>query len=316
MIEQYHAIDKAVPDKLQMRIALLNSIASYLGLLEDQSKFDRQKGAIGLFKQAVLSKKNYLDRLLEIPCDEAIDSYHFDTSKLLDPRYKPLFLRNDITYSLKMREFWGKFWLESIDPGHRRLANFYQFWLNTKPLCQSYQSFFLWLESQPIPKNVPSVLYYSDAQIERCRVELRNGYLANPHTQALITTDPSVRNLFVIHLSKELYFAPWKEGIWHTTLSQGKPLLGAGLLHIENGVIRSVPFESGHYLPSLEESFQSLQILKDRGARFSEPFEVVYFENRNKYKVSLSMKDLETFEIFSQAIRIPSKRELMSANEF
>ncbi|MBS0652368.1 MAG: hypothetical protein JSR39_02450 [Verrucomicrobia bacterium] len=316
LIAYYHSLDKSSLKSQSDRIAYLEAISCYLEQMEAQEKFADQRPTILLLNKTVQSKKNYLEQLLKIPSDEEIASYHFDDSSLLSAHFEPLFLRNNITYSLRMKEFWGKFWLESIDPCHRRLANYYQFWIDTRPPRTDYQSFFLWLESQPIPKNVPVVDYYSDEKLEACRIEISDGYLRKSDTHELVSTDKSKRNLFVIDLLKELYLEPFKEGVWHTSLSRGKPILGAGLLQSEEGVVKTVAFECGHYLPSLEQSFQSLQVLRERGVRFKKPFQVVYFENRNKYKILISENVLEDYQQFNDAIHDLSKRKLVSSNEF
>lgn len=315
LIERYHSIEKSSLECLPKRIELLVAISDYLEQLAMREQFSDQRSTILFFNNTVQGKRKYLEKLLEIPSDEAIAFYHLDYSPLLETRFEPLALRNNSTYSLKMKEFWGRFWLESIDPCHRRLANYYQFWLDTKPPVGDYQSFFLWLESQPIPKNIPVVDYYSDAQLDACRVEIVNGYLRKSNTHELVNTDPAKRNLFIINLSKELYLEAFKDGVWHTSLSRGKPVLGAGLLQIEQGLLKTIAIESGHYLPSLEQGFQSIQILREKGVCFQEPFEIVYFENRNKYKIVISGKDIAQYLDFNKAIH-QSQRELVSSNEF
>lgn len=315
LIEHYHSIEKSSLKSLSKRIESLVAISGCLEQLAVRETSADQRPTILLLNKTVQSKRKYLEKLLEIPSDEAIASYHLDYSPLSETRFEPLPLRNSSTYSLKMKEFWGRFWLESIDPCHRRLANYYQFWLDTKPPATDYQSFFLWLESQPIPKNVPVVDYYSDAELEACHIEIANGYLRKSNTHELVNTDPARRNLFVINLSKDLYLEAFKDGVWHTSLSRGKPVLGAGLLQVEQGLVKTIAFESGHYLPSLEQSFQSMQILCERGVRFQEPFEVIYFENRNKYKILTSGNDIGQYRDFNKAIH-QSQRKLVSSNEF
>jgi hypothetical protein len=316
LIAHYHSIDKTILEGQSDRIGLLEAISAYLEQMGAQDKFFEQRPTIQLLNKTVQNKKNYLEQLLKIPSDEEIISYHFDHFPLRDDGYEPLFLRNNITYSLRMKEFWGKFWLESIDPCHRRLANYYQFWLDTHPLSTDYRSFFLWMESQPIPKNVPFVDYYSDEKLDACRIEVEDGYLKNAFTHELVNTDSTKRNLFVIDLAKDLYLEPFKEGVWHTSLSRGKPILGAGLLKVKKGIVKTLAFECGHYLPSLEQSFQSLRVLRERGVRFKKPFEVVYFENRNKYKILISENNLDDYQHFYDAIHELSQRRLVSANEF
>ncbi len=315
LIEHYHSIDKSSLKYLTKRIESLVAISDFLKQMSMREKFSDQGPTILLLNKTVQGKRKYLEKILEIPSDETIVSYHLDYSSLSDISFEPLVLRNNSTYSLKMKEFWGRFWIESIDPCHRRLANYYQFWLNTKPPAPDYQSFFLWLESQPIPKNVPVVDYYSDTQLEACRIEIVNGYLRKSNTDELVNTDPARRNLFVIDLSKDLYLESFKDGVWHTSLSRGKPVLGAGLLQVEQGIVKTIAFESGHYLPSLEQSFQTMEIFREKGVCFQEPLEIIYFENRNKYKIMISKSDFKKYLDFNKAIH-QSQRELVSSNEF
>jgi hypothetical protein len=315
-ITEYHALDKCSAETLSSRIDCLESISAYLQFLAAQKKFVEKKPLIFLLNEAIQGKQEYLRQIWHIPSDEEIAHYHLGPASSQEGDWMVFPLRNTFSYSIKMKEYWGSFWLESIDPCHRRLANYYQFWLNTHPASISYQTFFLWLESQLIPRNILTVKYYSDQQLESCRIEVNEGYLKKSDGQELAHTDPTKRNLFVISLSKNLYVEAHKEGVWHTSLSRGKPVLGAGLLQIDQGVITMVAFESGHYLPSLEHGFQTLQILREEGCRFKEPFDVIYFENRNKYKVSLLERQMQKYQDFDEAIHDPSKRELLSSNEF
>lgn len=316
LIKSYHSIEKSSLKTQLNRIHLLNTISDYLEKLIGQGMFVYGKSTLLLLNKAVQCKREYIKQLIKIPSDEEIESYHLDYSALSTSQFTPIVLRNNNAYSLKMKEFWGKFWLESVDPCHRRIANYYHLWLKTQPACQSYQSFFLWMEAQLIPKNIPLVNYYSDLKLQSCHVKVVNGYLRKSATNELLNTDPSKRNLYVINIAMELYLEPWKEGVWHTSLSRGKPVFGAGLLQIEEGIVKMIAFESGHYLPTLQQSFQSLQILRKKKVRFKEPLEVIYFENRNKYKVSVLIDDLGKYQDFYNVIHDVTKRILVSSNEF
>lgn len=316
LVDDYHRNSKCSEENLGKRIDQLNVISSFIDQLSKLKQLEEQKPTILSLNKMVINKRNYLINLSQMPTDYEISSYHGDISQMNDPSYQPLTLRNNLTYSIKMKEFWGKFWLESIDPCHRRLANYYKFWLGSHPQKTDYLSFFLWLESHPIPKYVPIVRYFSNNEIEQCRITLVNGFLVQASTSEFLTTSPLNHNLFVIDLNKQLYVKTWGESIRHTSLTRGKPVLGAGFLHSENGVIQRFACESGHYLPSLEQSFQSLQILLKQGARFHNPLEIIYFENRNKYKVLIPLTVLHNYEEFYQAIHESSKRELLSSSEF
>lgn len=316
MISEYHALEKSSEKTLHERIAKLNGIKSHLEMLADQPEFKDQRSTILLYNKVVEKKKNYLQEIVEFPSEKEIAEYHKDLSKLTDSRYGVLPLRNNRTYSLKMKETYGQFWLETMDPCHRRLANYYQHWLDTNPSKTDYKSFFLWLESQSIPKFIPFVEYFTDTKMKGFHVGISNGTLLHSATNKPLSNDPAKRNIYIITLSKELYIATHQDGYWHNSLSRGKSVLGAGLLHVQEGLIKKISFESGHYLPSLEQSFQSLSILRERGARFHDAFEVVYFENRNKYKIRVSSESLTDFGSFNRAIHDEAKREKISDNEF
>ncbi len=316
LVEHYHSLDKSSSATQILRISSLQSIADYLNALSIQGKFSEIKSTIYLLKNHVQSKSEYIKKLLEIPTDQEIERYHLDFSTHLNREFVSIPMRNDLSYSLKMKENWGAFWLESIDPCHRRLANYYQFWLNTKPVNQSYQSFFLWLEEQPISVATPAVSYYSEEQLNKCLIEFESGYLINNETKELVTTPKNSRNIFILNLEEQLYLETVSTGVWHNSLSLGKPVLCAGLLNVEDGLIHSVAFESGHYLPSQFQGFKFLKFLIEKNIRFKNSFELTYFENRNKYKVALNINCLESFEAFTKSMHDILKRELISSNEF
>lgn len=299
-VNAYHAINKDKKESLGQRIAYLQTIEDILT--------KQQNSTCGLFAKMAQNKKNYLIALSQMPSDTTIWHYHQDYNDC-DEGLKPLFLRNNSTYSIKMKEFWGAFWLESIDPCHRRLANYYAFWQQQLPQSPDYLSFFLWLETQAIPKYVPVVHYLSENELETHKITYSDGFLFDANKKPLNTV-PEKRNLYIIDLQKNLYVITQRDGIWHTSLSQGKPVLGAGLLQVVDGVIKTINFESGHYLPSFEQSLQSIIILQEIGAKMQDPIEVIYFENRNKYRSRVPLKqicDKQTYTV---------QRELLSTNEF
>ncbi len=315
-VKYYHSIDKSSLGDLPERIRLLESIHDSVVQMAESEKFCEKKSLLKLLESMVQSKKEYLQHILEIPADEIIARYHLDYSLVSDSPCGIMSMRNTCSYSMKMKEFWGAFWLESIDPCHRRLANYYQFWLDTDPELKSYQSFFLWLETQYVPQNIPMVSYYSEGQLAACCVEIVDGYLVKKETQEPVSTCRVKRNIFVMDLSQDLYIEQVTEGVWHSSLSCGKPVLGAGLMEIERGIVKMIALESGHYLPSIEQGFQFIKILMKNNARIVDPFELIYFENGKKYIVFLPLSCLDIYKNFDEAIHDPTKRQLVSSNEF
>jgi hypothetical protein len=316
MVIKYHLVPKSSKEHLCERIEKLEAICVYLKQLYEVESFQGQKSTLQLLEAHTQKKINYLRALLEIPSDEEVISYHLDFSLLNDPRYIAMPLRNNGSYSLKMKEFWGNFWLESVDPCHRRLADYYRFWQSTSPQVSNYLSFFLWLETEPVPKYVPVVRYFTKDECEKRQVVVRDGCLMKVATGEFLTTSLQSRNLFVIDLQKRLFVETWGDGIWHTSLTAGKPVLGAGLLHAENGVIKRICFESGHYLPSLSQGYQAIKILLEQNASFVDPIEIIYFDKRNKYKARISPEDLQEEKKFMEEIFSESKRELLATSEF
>lgn len=299
LMDAYHALDKKA---LAQRIAQLESISFFLNHLN----LEEVRSSVHLLNRQLVKKLNYLRKLAQFPSDEEIEAYH--TSFLCRYTCHPLILKNELNYSLKMREFWGEFWLETADPCHRRLGNLYHHWLSTQPESKSYLSFFLWLETQWIDKHIPIVRYFDDRELEECRLTVNNGLLVGKNPLAK-------RNLFVIDLNAELFAVPGGERIWHSSLSRGRPVLGSGFMDIENGVIVRVSFESGHYQPSLESGYHTLQILREKGVPLAEPFEICYFEDRKKYRISISKNCLIEYNAFICAVHDPINRKQITNNE-
>jgi len=311
LVEAYHGICKCL---LTKRIEKLEEISAFLAQLMQDETFAPCKSTLNLLNELVTKKGNYLKKLTQLPSDEEIEAYHCDTSYLGDSNYQAMILRKDLNFSLKMREFWGAFWLETVDPCHRRLGNHYHHWLNTNPSSKTYFAFFLWLEKKKIDTHIPVVRYFDDQELEDCRLSVLNGRLMKK--LAPLTTQTNVRNLFVIDLKKELFLAAREEGVWHTSLSRGRPVLASGLLDVENGIVTRVAFESGHYLPDLSLGYQTLQLLVEKGVSFSDPFEVIYFEDRKKYKIPISKECLFEYNAFIYAIHDSINREQISNDEF
>lgn len=312
IVQEYHLIPKDLNELLPLRINYLEKLKTFLYQIENKENFP----AIKLLIDLTTKKLNYLIALSKIPEFDEIEAYHLNFN--VSSNYKPIFLRNNMTYSLKMKEHWGAFWLETIDPCHRRLAHLYKFWLDhVSPLSQTdYLSFFLWLETQCVQKHIPIVKYYSDDEILKCQIGIDNGYLITSNSQELLTTPLNKRNVFIINLDEELFIETCSEGIWHTTLSLGKPVLAVGLMDVDRGMVKRISFESGHYLPDIKQSFQSIQILVDKGVRFVDPFELIYFENRNKYMITLPIDQIQDYEQLQKAMQDEFEKIRISTNEF
>lgn len=311
LIRKYNEFAKDEMTLLSHRIRALEDIVDKIHVwvnLELEQK-DKKKHLIWISEIAT-RKKNYLTQLLEIYQnklheEEAQQRYHTDISSLPDLSKIPVFLNNHRFFSLKMREYWGDFWFESLDPCHRRLTPFLDQWRTLKKADPKTPHFFLWLENQHIPKYVPRVTYLQGEDLERCRLSVNDGlfWMHNENWIAKAEFNaPSTRYLFAIDLEGEIYVAEEAHGISHSSFTSGQPVLGAGLLRISEGVLYSVALESGHYMPSLEIGYQILKIFEEKGVVFPAELEVVYFHDRNKHKININTNPLPSLEEFNELL--------------
>lgn len=312
LIREYNLIPKDQVAGLPNRINKLNDVVDFVKTWSENKieKIDKPKH-LKWIAEISEKKKNYLMQLLQmyenkLHKDELQNLYHTDISMLKDISKTPIFLNNHRFFSLKMREYWGDFWYESLDPCHRRLTPFLDQWKavkNRNP--EQVPHFFLWLETQHIPNYIPRVTYLKGADLESKRVIIKDGYfwqntfsgwtLANFHI-------PSKRYLFVIDLRGEIYVSEEGGGISHSSFSCGKPVMGAGLLQIHQGQLMSVALESGHYMPTIEIGHQILKIFEEKGTVFPDNLEISFFFDRNKYKMEFSAKPLPSLEQFKDVL--------------
>jgi hypothetical protein len=313
LIRKYNQIPKDLSSALPCRMRSLNQI---LDLIENWTEnhlesVDKKKHLIWIFEIAY-KKRSYLGRLLEIyenklHEEEAQNTYHSDVSSLKDTSKTPIFLNNHRFFSLKMREYWGDFWFETLDPCHRRLTPFLDQWRALKKTETKTPHFFLWLETEHIPKYVPRVTYLKGEELERRRVVVKEGLFWEKSDLEWTLANfnhSSERYLFSIDVTGEIYVAEEKGGISHSSFTCGKPVLGAGLLKVSEGLLISLALESGHYMPSIEIGYQILKILEEKGATFPDKVEIVFFHDRNKYKAELIASPMPSLDQFQEVIKL------------
>jgi hypothetical protein len=316
-MQEYYGIDFLNEKCLKEKIAILQNA---LILLEECKKvsFDLTLLMIDQLKKRI----NYLENIYTIINQKELFSkkwqdYHLSLSEDFDAGLRPLFLRNNLSYSIKMKEFWGAFWLESIDPCHRRIGGYFAKWLEEKTINQNLPTFFLWLENQNIPKNFPIVKYLDDETLKHYKVMIENGRLFYELNHKIVDFQfINKRILFVIDLNKDFFIAPFEEGLWHSSFSKGKPVLAAGLIKVIHGIVSEIAFDSGHYLPELKYSYQTIQLLMEKQVRFLEEIDIIYYLDRCRYKITIPSFKLHNEEAFFQSINDPAKRQLLSTCNF
>ncbi len=311
LIAKYSQIPKDQIPTISCRIKKLNKIIDFLKDWIDNrlESIDKKKHLIWI-SEIANKKRNYLIQLFHIYSNQlhlqaSLTSTQNDISDLYDSTKTCVILNNQRFFSLKLREYWGDFWYESLDPCHRRLTPFLDQW---KILLQSNPEtpdFFLWLENQHLPKYIPRVKYLVDDALEMKRVIIKDGLFweKSDSEWALANFDNCTkRYLFSISLKGDIYISEEESGISHSSFTCGKPVLGAGLVQIKEGILTSLALESGHYLPTVEIGYQILEIFEEKGALFPTDLEIIFFFDRNKYKSVINAKNLPTLEQFKNIL--------------
>ena len=311
LIRKYNQIPKDQIATLSCRIIQLDKIVSLIKDWTDNrlELIDKKKHLIWISEIAI-KKKNYLVQLLQIYEnklyeDEAQNAYHADISMLQDTSKTPVFLNNHRFFSLKMREYWGDFWSETLDPCHRRLTPFLDQWKALKKINPEMSHFFLWLETQHIPKYVPRVTYLTGDDLERRRLIIKEGLFwkkTDSDWTLANFNNPFKRYLFSINLTGKIYAAEEGIGLSHSSFTCGKPVIGGGLLQINEGQLTSLVLESGHYMPSMEIGHQILKIFEEKGSFLPNDLEVVFFYDRKKYKIKFAASPLPSVEKFKEIL--------------
>lgn len=308
IIKSYNKIKKDCLHKIKNRIAALSKIEDFLNnwIDHDLSGVEKVKHLKWIIEIAA-SKASYLEGLEKIysqtlHSDTSIENYHQDVNKLNDLNFSPVFLNKECFFSLKMREYWGDFWLESLDPCHRKLSPFYKSWKLEKKQNTTTPHFFLWLENQHLPKYIPKVRYLNEKELANSKVTIHNGMLWYQGSLAN-WNNSSERYLFAIDLEKQLFVAKESDGCSHSSFTHGRPVLGAGLLEAKEGQLISIALESGHYLPSVEIGYQICSILKDLGIIWPKTLEIIYFFNRNKHSTFINKSSLNSLNNFIEELK-------------
>lgn len=324
LVKEYSQIRKDQIDTLSYRIQKLDQIVEFvLDWIQNKlSPIDKKKHLTWIAEIAD-KKRNYLSCLLDIYVNKRHEAesqhfYHQDISSQKDRSYQAVILNNFRYFSLKLREYWGDFWFESLDPCHRRLTPFLDQWREFKAVDNEIPHFFLWLETQHIPHYVPRVKYLKDDELEKTRVVIKDGLFwekTDSEWSLANFNAPAHRYLFAINLQGEIFVADAETGVSHSSFTCGGPVLGAGLLQVTVGQLTTLVLESGHYLPSIEIGHQILRLFEQKGARLPHNLEMVFFYDRNKYRIELAASPLPNFEQFKQALELAYTHKMRDCHE-
>lgn len=137
--------------------------------------------------------------------------------------------------------------------------------------------FFIWLESAATWDLLPIVDY-----------ELKNTHHLTIHNGLVYrsgipySTGADVETIYVINDDNSLKACVSTERQKHTSLSKGKPIVGAGSFVVDNGVVKYLEISSGHYLPSEPDAIRSFNYFENRGA-CDGITKMGYFNNDSKF---------------------------------
>lgn len=258
LIALYHDIPKDQLRQIPERVSFLKQIATNLQSI-NQSQYNSANKTLDKLQAKALAKANYLKQLKYLHdhdayAQAALYKLHLPNEKH-SSKDRPLILVNRLLYDAKLPTFWGYYWLESIDPCHRQLTDYYLQWqrANTKT------PFFMWLELQNVAYYTPSMHYFTDAELKASYVQVKNGLLMQ-NNKTLNLIEPAVHYLFVITTDQKMYVHPGSESIRHTSLSHGKPVLASGEIKVTEGKISFWNTESGHYQPTVNDAIQAAKL--------------------------------------------------------
>ena len=296
MIIKYHKIDKTKLPNIKKRINLLTKISNYIEDNINISIMDSyQKNILLSIYKISISKIKYLKKLL-LYYEKYNDN--FDSLKSFFKDYKPtkykvITIYEKEFYVSSLRDVIGGYWIECVDPCHRRyLVNYRLKWSKIKD--KNKPMFFLWLENQIINSNMATsyfpkeidILMYHIPKIEDGKIYLKS---LEDNKYYLLNTpmDNKEGHVFTIAPNQELRIGLGSAEMRHSSLSKGKPVLGAGAFWFKKGIIKKISFSSGHYMPKFVHFYQTIEILKNKKLLLRDDIEVEYYDGPRRKVSSL-----------------------------
>lgn len=312
LIDKYHALPKDRVDFLQERADALFSIKVFIeNWCNYRLKVEEKKKHLLWLSDIAIAKALYLNelkKLSEIENSIGLENYLCSAHKNISQihgRYEVLTLNRLIFFSIRKKSYWGDFWWTTLDPCHRQLTNYLLIFKNKydKELRFSI-SFFMWLETQYVPTNIAYEKYLSSEEVTSCKVCVKNSLLVDSGGDLIKHTDSSAVYLFVLGLDEELYISRETDILFHSSFFHGGPVFSAGKVLICNGQIRTVSFESGHYIPSNKTGYQLFEFLFSKGYMQEGKVKIIFFHDREKLSIDLNPSELGSFELFEKSLRV------------
>lgn len=275
LLQQYHSYNKTCYEMLPQRIEKLSEIHDALL---------KESGEYALHLQGIsIKKRNYLLRIKEFYSKYGSENeWATAFAKESKECQGYITLKTGIYYNYKRSFYYGKFFVEVIDPCHRELGIYYYQW---EQLKSPKPKFFLWLEDKFAYTKLPFVHYIDESELDsRHLCVIKNGRLfLEQYSEKESPVNCDVKSakglVFVVSQSNKLYISEQKPNIRHTSLSRGAPVKGAGIIWALDGNVQQIFFMSGHYLPSELENRHTIKLMQDIGIELDEHVNIKYFDN-------------------------------------
>ncbi|CAM8889209.1 unnamed protein product [Rhodiola kirilowii] len=185
-------------------------------------------------------------------------------SKWYRAKVKAVRVGKGLSKNAVFRKLASQHWLEAVDPGHRyghNLRYYHALWRKSS----SREPFFQWLNhgegkdlnlDETCPRDKlqgERVRYLSPEEREAYEVILEDGKFKNKKTNQLIDTSGDGKWIFVLSTSGTLYVGKKTKGLFHhSSFLAGGAISAAGRVLVENGVLKAISRQSGHYQPTEE----------------------------------------------------------------
>lgn len=293
-VAKYHSIPKNLEKHLKDRVEALEDVLKVISELLISISDTQEKKFLENIQVIARNKQSYINSLELIAQQglyrqDKLEEYHFDITSL-EGNYQPIFLFNQRMYDSLNGQYWGEYWMETLDPAHRQLTPYYELFRKKKEKEPSLLEFFLWLEDQNLSKDVPYLIFLNDFELDKLVITVQNGLLYSNdalHLELIDYCDPEIEYIFNINLKGQLILTPATKTIHHVSLSHSKPVLGCGNMIVKKGQVVNIELESGHYLPSIDNGFQTLQIFHKLGIFLDSntPFTYYHLGKRHKSTV-------------------------------
>lgn len=279
LIKTYHQISKSSFKKINNRVNLLKNIAESFKKIQETTTDKYIKDVAEVLSTVSIKKANYLQAIKQLKVRK-YDAYKkaIFSEELILKGYIPLKLHNIRKFDHKTLEVWGEFFLEAIDPCHRRLMTYFDAWRHDNPSAPII-NFFLWLEDKNVPRFIPSILLLDENTLLECEIFIKNNVVCNKEGNPINTIDSKDEYIFIITHDLRILACTAKKLIRHPSLSHYKNILGAGAFAIEKGCIVKLSFESGHYIPQIIHFIQTIKILETKSLILPDDLELIYYEN-------------------------------------